>query len=42
MLAGLADMRYKVKAMDSMRSGAFHAGMIAYFLGFHYEEYKNR
>ncbi|MGH7835785.1 MAG: glycosyltransferase, partial [Candidatus Binatia bacterium] len=39
---GLLDGQYTVKALDRLRSCAFHAGMIAHFLGFQYEEYRGR
>jgi succinoglycan biosynthesis protein ExoM len=39
---GLLNSRYTVKAVDRLRSCAFHAGMIAHFLGFEYEEYRGR
>lgn len=38
--AGLLDVRYKTRALERLRSCAFHVGMIAYFLGFRYEEYR--
>jgi succinoglycan biosynthesis protein ExoM len=41
-VTGLFDGRSTAKAVDRLRSCAFHAGMIAHFLGFQYEEYRGR
>jgi succinoglycan biosynthesis protein ExoM len=39
---GFVDARYAVKAIGRLRSSAFFTGMIAYFLGYDYEEYRRR
>ncbi|HEY4283131.1 MAG TPA: glycosyltransferase family 2 protein [Chthoniobacterales bacterium] len=39
---GLFDGRYTVRAVDCLRSCAFHVGMIAHFLGFQYIAYRGR
>jgi len=42
LLAGLFDVQYTVKAIQRLRPTAFYTGIIAYFLGFQYEEYRGR
>jgi succinoglycan biosynthesis protein ExoM len=42
MLGGLFDVRYAVKAIERLRGIAFYTGLIAYFLGFQYEEFRGR
>jgi succinoglycan biosynthesis protein ExoM len=41
-LGGLFDVRYAVKAIESLRVIAFYTGLMAYFLGFRYEEFRGR
>jgi hypothetical protein len=42
MFGSLFDARYGVKAIESLRGVAFYTGLIAYFLGFQYEEFRGR
>jgi succinoglycan biosynthesis protein ExoM len=42
LLRGLFDVRYAVKAIETSRHVAFNAGLLAYFLGFQYEEFRGR
>jgi succinoglycan biosynthesis protein ExoM len=42
LVTGLVQARHTVEALQRLRSCAFHAGLIAYFIGFRYDEYRGR